>query len=47
MVYVVKWTENGKSREIVVQLHRTAVAILNALILNCSNYSARIVGRRG
>lgn len=46
MVYVVKWTENGKKREIVVQLHKTAVAILNALLLNCQHWDAKIVGRK-
>jgi len=47
MVYVVKWTENGKKREIVVQLRNTAVILLNRLILDCCHYDAKLVGRKG
>lgn len=47
MVYVVKWTENGKKREIVVQLHSTAVVLLNRLIVDCNHYDAVLVGRKG
>ena len=43
MVYVVKWTENGKKRKITVQLHSTAVVLLNRLIVNCKHYDAAIV----
>lgn len=47
MVYVVKWTENGMKRQIVVQLHTTAVILLNRLIVDCKHYDACIVGRKG
>jgi hypothetical protein len=47
MLYVVKWTESGMKRSITVQLHATAVAILNALLLNCNCWNAKIVHKRG
>jgi hypothetical protein len=47
VVYVVKWTENGKKREIVVQYKPLAVVLLRGLIVDCGHYDARITGRKG
>ena len=45
-MFHVVWTDNnGKKRKITVQLHSTAVAILNAMILNCQQYDAKITGK--
>jgi hypothetical protein len=47
MVYVVKWTENGKKRELVVQYKPLAIVMLNRLIIDCKHYDAKLVGRKG
>lgn len=43
MVYVVKWTENGKTRRFTVQLRETAVILLNRLIIECKHYDAVLI----
>ncbi len=47
MVYVVKWTENGKKREIATTSRPLAVILLNRLIIDCKHYEATLVGRKG
>lgn len=47
MVYVVKWTENGKKRELVVCYKPLAVILLNRIIIDCKHYDAKLVGRKG
>ena len=47
MVYVVKWTENGKKRELVVQYKPLAIVMLNRLIIDCKHYDAKLVRRKG
>ena len=47
MVYVVKWTENGKKRQIVVEYRPLAVILLNRLIIDCGHYDATLTGRKG
>jgi len=46
MVYVVKWTENGKKREISTIYQPLAIVLLNRLIIDCQHYDAKIVGRK-
>ena len=47
MVYVVKWTENGKKRTITVEYKPLAIVLLRGLIVDCKHYDAKIVGRKG
>jgi hypothetical protein len=47
MVYVVKWTENGKKRQLHCLTREFAVVMLNRLIINCAHYDAVLVGRKG
>jgi hypothetical protein len=47
VVYVVKWCEHNRKREVKFLLHRSAVAFLNALLLNSNQWDAKIVKRSG
>lgn len=47
MVYVVKWCEHNRKREVKFLLHRSAIAFLNALLLNAGSWDAVIVRRSG
>lgn len=46
MVYVVKWTENGKRRELNCLTRQFAVIMLNRVIIDCKHYDARLVERK-
>jgi len=46
MVYVVKWTENGKKRELSVQFKPLAVVLLNRLIIDCKHYDAVLIAKK-
>ena len=43
MVYVVKWTENGKKKSLTVELHEIAIMLLNRIIVDCKHYDATLV----
>jgi len=47
MVYVVKWIENGKKRELNCLTRDFAVVMLNRIIIDCGHYDAVLVGRKG
>lgn len=46
MVYVVKWTENGKKRKLTVAYRPLAVVMLNRLIINCKHYDAELIDKK-
>ena len=46
MVYVVKWTENGKKRQIEVAYKPLAQALLNRLIIDCKHYDTHLLARK-
>ncbi len=46
MMYVVKWTENGKKRELNCLTQQFAIVMLNRVIINCNHYDAKIVTRK-
>lgn len=45
-IYIVKFTENGKKRELKYMLKKTAQIMLNRLILDCGFWDARLIKRR-
>lgn len=47
MIYVVKWCEHNRKREVKFLLHASAVAFLNAMLLNAFVWDAIIVKRSG
>ena len=46
MIYVVRWTENGKKRKISVLYKPLAVTMLNRLIINCQHWDAVLVEKK-
>ena len=46
MAYAVKWTENGKKRELVMEYKPLAVIMLNRIIIDCHHYDAKLVSRK-
>jgi hypothetical protein len=47
MMYVVKWTENGKRRQLNCLTREFAVVMFNRIIVDCHHYDAVLHKRKG